>query len=226
MIYIVFKDYEFSEQLFETIIALNNLKKLCFQVHKNSDMVDYSELTGIELLFVEADCLEDLEKAEQYKQQHQKTQIIIYTDCKKLVEKGYHFDFFRVLFKENLLEELVELQNSYLKKVRETILELHVNHEMVRVKMKEIDYILSKANYVYIYFNGKEMKIRSPFSNFFDKFNNNPDFLLIDRAVYLNLKSIKSINYKEQYVTLLNEKVLDCSRSGVQNLKKHFNRFK
>ena len=93
--------------------------------------------------------------------------------------------------------------------------------------MKEIDYILSKANYVYIYFNGKEMKIRSPFSNFFDKFNNNPDFLLIDRAVYLNLKSIKSINYKEQYVTLLNEKVLNCvSRSGVQNLKKHFNRFK
>ena len=204
MIYIVFKDYEFSEQLFETIIVLNNLKNLCFQVHKNNAMVDYSKLTGIEVLFVEADCLEDLEKAEQYKQQHKKTQIIIYTDCKKLVEKGYHFDFFRVLFKENLLEELIELQNSYLEKVRNTILELHLNHEMVRVKMK----------------------IRSPFSKFFDKFNNNPDFLLIDRAVYLNSKRIKSINYKEQYVTLLNGKVLNCSRSGVQNLKKHFNRFK
>lgn len=185
------------------------------------DLEDKKEYYDIFLLDIELGSTNGLEVAHFVRQHAPDPFIVFITSYVQYSVKGYEYNVYRYILKnelEELLPTALESMCEIIKNMHEKCYIIETASSIEKIKCKDIYYLYISGKYTYFCMEQGESRVRKPLGEVFAELDL-PEFVYLDKSHVVNLKHVVSV--KKMNVRIRNGEELTVSKTQVKQLIEH-----
>lgn len=215
-------DFNFLNRLKEYL--KNNLKEnaIIYEFTNGYDLLE--EINTFDFLFLdfEMPLLNGLEVLEKF--HSNSTKKIMITNFDYIVFNTYKYNLYWFIRKQHFNKDMSELIKRMNINTNNKKMVINSSNKSISIPLSEIIFINTDHNYIIIHTEDNTFKIRSTFNSIIKQFLDSY-FIIPTNGIIINMNYIKYIDFKNSYVLMYNNDIINISRSKKNEVKEKYGKF-
>lgn len=217
-------DIDFLKKLKEYLQTHLKEKVMISEFTNGYDLLEEINLFDFLFLDFEMPLLNGIEVLENF--QNNSTKKIMITNFDYIVFNTYKYNLYWFIRKQYFTKDMLELikRMNLETEIKQKKMIVNSSNRSISIPLSEINLINTEHNYIIIHTENNTFKIRATFNSIIKQFKNSY-FVIPTNGIIVNMNFIKYIDFKNSYILLYNNDIINISRSKKNEVKEKYGKF-